>query len=268
MDENPINQLKKIEVDENGLIKGIPYKFTEEGLIDWRAMVNSKYLYVNPTPKFKEKIEKKYGKIYSELNPSEDNIEDSDLVILLAGIKYLLRLRQYHSVEYIIKESNQEFAAVNCIIKFAPNYESLGKEIIFSDCACASVANTNGFGNNYLLEMATNRSLARCVRSFLNINIVSKEEMNSNIEVAQEKSSFLSDGKQVELLKTVMETRIPKVTWQNIKEKLSLEGRFDESWKSIDKLPKDIIFELISRLKKKPETAKEKPVEPEKIETT
>ena len=39
--------INKIERDENGLVKNLEYKFTEDGAIDWRAMVPLKYLYVN-----------------------------------------------------------------------------------------------------------------------------------------------------------------------------------------------------------------------------
>jgi len=249
MEEIKQNQLKKLELDESGLIKGIQYKFTEEGLVDWRAMVPSKYLYVNPSPKIREKIEKKYGKTYTELDLEKDNIEDSDLVILLAGIKYLLRLRQFSSVQYNVVETNQEFAAVNCIIKFAPNYESFNKEIIFSDNACASIANTNGFGNNYLLEMATNRALARCVRVYLGINIVSREELSSTPEQVVEKQSILSSSTQIKLLQDLLDAK--KVTWKHLQERMKMDGKFDESYTSIDKLPKDLIFEYIGRLKNK-----------------
>ena len=44
---------KKITRDADGLIKGLEYQFTEEGLIDWRKMLDDKWLYPNPGKKLK-----------------------------------------------------------------------------------------------------------------------------------------------------------------------------------------------------------------------
>ena len=253
-----MNELKEIKRNNFGLIEGLEYKFTEDGAIDWKSMVDPKFIYVNPSNK--EKMAKKYKKPYEEIKPFEDKVEDIDLVIMLGGIKQIMRLRGFNSVKYQIKEANENYAAVNCIIKFIPNYESSMQEVEFSDNACASPSNTTGFGQRYLLEMATNRSLCRATRSFLGLNIVSKEELNTGIE-DEPKSS--APDKSINLLQDLMDKK--HVNWAHIantlkrddeKSKLELKDgqtfipKWNENYKSIQDLPKPVIFDLLDRLKK------------------
>ncbi len=249
MDETPINQLKKIERDENFLVKGVDYKFTPEGLVDWRAMVPIQFLYVNNDIKNRERVERVYGKPYNEIDIIKDKVKDSDLIILLGGIKYIAKLRSFKSISYNIHTSNQEYVAVNCKIKFSGNYETLGEDIDFEDNACAHLNNTNSFATRYLLEMATNRAFCRAVRNFLNINIVSKEEIFSNAEQEQPKS-VMAPSKQIKMLDNIMEAK--GASWPQIIEKLKKENKWDDKYKSTADLPGDIIFDYIERLKKLP----------------
>lgn len=246
------NVIKEITRNKNGLIEGFEYKFTEEGLIDWRGMIPSKYLYINPSNK--TRIEKKYGKPYDELDPINDKIEDIDLVQLLAATKYLLRLRGYESVESLIKESNENYASVNCKIKFVPNFETEGRVIIYSENACANLQNTNGFGQKYLVEMATNRALARCTRNFLNINIVSKEELSGGNEYESNQNS--NDSQVTALIEKVdREMKKRNISFEQLKNviligKDKLQGA--ENFKSLEDCPRDKLFNLYDRLKKVP----------------
>ncbi len=230
--------------NEYGLLD-IDYHFNEDSSINWKAMVDPKFIYVNPSNK--AKMTAKYGKLYEELKPIEDKIEDVDLVIMLAGIKQLLKYRGFKSLKYDIKESNENYAAVSCSIIFVPNFESQMEQQEFSDNACAHFGNCNGFGQKYLLEMATNRSMCRTVRSYLNLNIVSKEEIFDGSNIEQDNSPKIPPQKQVNMLKDLM--TVKKVTFEHIVTKLKNEKKWDEKYTSIEKLPADIIFELLSRIK-------------------
>lgn len=170
---------KSFSRNEFGLLE-VNYVFNDDSTVNWKSMIPPQYLYVNPDMKRRDKLEKKYGKTYSEINPVEDKVEDIDLIQLLGAAKYLLRLRGYKSLRYVIKESTEHYASVSCSIVFNGNYETQMQDVEFSENACAHPGNTNGFGQKYLLEMATNRAFARCVRNFLNINIVSKEELGAD----------------------------------------------------------------------------------------
>ena len=96
-------KLKKLEIDENGLIKNLKYHFTEEGLVDWKSMIPVKYLYINNDIKNRARIEKKYNKNYNQIDIINDKVEDSDLVQLLAGVKFLLKIRRYLDIKYTKK---------------------------------------------------------------------------------------------------------------------------------------------------------------------
>ena len=71
------------------------------------------------------------------------------------------------------------------------NYETGGQPVSFSAIGDASLSNTFDFAQNYLAAIAENRAFVRCVRNFLKINIVAKDEIgpsNSAIDTAKVES--------------------------------------------------------------------------------
>lgn len=250
LDDKP-NLVKRVELDDLGLIKGIEYKYTPDGFVDWRAMIPSQYLYINPTDK--EKMQKKYGKPYEELNIIEDKIQDSDLISTLQASKYLLKLRGYSSVDFQVIQATESYAAVNCKIEFNGNYETLFKPIKYSDNASANLNNTVKFAQNYLVEIATNRSFVRCLRNALGIAIISKEELGSDKpkDEVEEPRHLLPSARQIKNLSDVMDAK--GVRWEHIETKLKEEFKWNNEYKSIKDLPKEIVFEFIDRIRKMPD---------------
>lgn len=236
------NTLKKIDRDENGLIIGIDYIFDENGLVSWKDMVSPMFLYVNPDPKKRKKIEEKYKKAYSEIIPSVDKVDDQDLIIMLGGLKQLLRLRGFEKVCYNIKESNENYAAVSCSIVFSPTFESEFKSQEYTENACAHPANTMSFAQNYLLEIATNRALARCIRNYLNINIVSKEELSA-ASSTEEESKIIAPNPHPILEKMLIERKI------DINELKKLVKQPDATWTNINDISRVQAFSIIGFLK-------------------
>ena len=232
--------------NEFGLIEGINYVFQEDGGVNWKAMVDPKFLYLNPDMKRRNKIETKYGKKFEEIKPLEDKVDDTDLVISLGGIRQLAKLRGVSSVHHTIKESNEHYASVNCVVYFIPSYESEGREIRYSDNACAHFDNTNGFGKSYLLEICSNRSFCRCIRAYLNLSIVSAEELGGQTNGSSESQEDMATT----LLKDTMAQH--GVTWEKIQSKLieeKVEGA--ENFKGVSDVPRVQQFALIERIKKK-----------------
>lgn len=216
----------------NGLVK---YNYTPEGFIDWRKMINSKYLVPN-----KQNFEK-FGK---SVPKSIDGLEDKDLLILLAGIKELANIRGYSSVEYSVSSPAGDYIAAVCRITWLPNFETEGKSLTFSAIGDASPFNTTSFGKNFLGPMAENRAFVRCVRNFLKINITGQDEM------APSASEQIIEDTSSNILEELMKKH--GVTFQKIKEKL-IEEKFDNAslLESISDIPKFKQFELIERIKKK-----------------
>ena len=62
----------QVKRDSNGLLEGVDYVFTEDGLIDWRKMVKTEYLVSNRDRTSETDVTK---------------LTDAQLIILLGGIK-------------------------------------------------------------------------------------------------------------------------------------------------------------------------------------
>ena len=165
-----------------GLYNHIQYIFNEDGTVNWRAMIPNKYLYINPdivsNASRAQAFTNKYGKKPSEINLDVDKVEDKDLTILLGGIRYLANLRGMDKFTFNVKESRNDYSVIECNIDWISNYENPGYGSS-SGVACASPQNTSQFVVHYLPEMASNRAFCRAVRNYLNIDIVSKEELGN-----------------------------------------------------------------------------------------
>jgi hypothetical protein len=108
-----------------------------------------------------------------------------------------------------------------------------------------------------LVEAASNRAYARNIRNFLNINVVSRDEISGGSETEysgiDNKQDVTSDI-QVTKLSSVMAKK--KISFELLKDKLIKEKCFDgvENMTSLDNIPKEMILNLIERLRRyKPE---------------
>ena len=79
-------KVKKINRDTNGLLvdKKVNYIFEENGMIDWRKMINTDHLYANPSKKLSE--------------TDVTKLKDTEFCILLSGLKELAQIRGYSKV--------------------------------------------------------------------------------------------------------------------------------------------------------------------------
>jgi hypothetical protein len=236
------NLIKTVERDENGLVKGIDYIFRDDGTIDWRKMVKPEYLAINV-------------KNVKETDVSKVN--DEDLIILLAGLKDLAKLRGFTSVKFQIATASSQYVAAKCSIEWRPNYETEQIPVTYEAIADANDENTFGFASQYLAAIAENRALARCIRGFLNINIVAKEELK---ELPQVKDNPTDP---VTLLKTLMNSK--NITFEKLKAKMVKDGvNGVNEIENIYQIPVPKVLELIQIIRTaKPRNKKPKltPVE-------
>lgn len=217
---------------DNGLIN---YVYNSEGMIDWRKMINPKYLVPN-----KQNFEKSGRPIPKSI----EGLEDKDLLILLPGIKELAQIRGFNSVEYQIETPAADYIAASCKISWIPNFETENREVVFSAIGDASPFNTTNFAKVFLGPTAENRAFVRCVRNFLKISVCAQEEMSPS------PSDQIIEDTSSNILEELMKKH--GITFQKVKEKL-IEEKFDksESFESISDIPKFKQFELIERIKKK-----------------
>jgi hypothetical protein len=172
--------------DEHGLLNSVDYIFNEDGSVDWRAMIKPEFLYPN----------KGWFDMRNQSTPtSTEGLKDNQLLIMLGGIKDLARLRGFHSVESDTKTEG-DYVTAKCCITWAPNYESNNEHILFEDVANATGENTDDFCYKFLETIACNRAFVRCVRNFLNINIVGADEIDksNNKEPSNQKTQAISNA--------------------------------------------------------------------------
>ncbi len=224
---------KKIERTVDGLIKGVKYVFTDDGLIDWRKMVKTEYLVPNRSRTKETDVTK---------------LEDNQLLILLGGIKELAQIRGYTSLEYDTVSPSADYVVATCKITWTPNYETEGQAVTFSAIGDASPSNTQSFAKFFLGPIAENRAFVRCVRNFLKINIVGQEELgNAKLAEGQPEAENPADPKT--LLEKIMKEK--GVSFDTLKKKLVKEKYEDaEKIQKLEDIPKMKTFELIERMKK------------------
>ena len=228
-------KIKKIVRDENGLLPNTDYVFTEDGLIDWRKMIKSEYLVIN----------KDSAKGETDIS----KLKDWQLIILLGGINELAQIRGYTNVTYDVVSPSSDYVVATCNITWRPNYETEGQEVMFSAIGDASPNNTTGFGQAFLAACAENRAFVRCVRNFLRIAIVGKEELSgsNNINASlQQGDQALNQSDPKTLLQELMKKK--NVSFDTLKSKLDSENYDISKVNSLNDLPKIKVFELIERL--------------------
>jgi len=164
--------------DSLGLLQSVDYKFNEDGSVNWRAMVDSKHLF--PNKSWFEARDKPMPR-------SIDGLQDNQLLIKLAGIKELAKLRGYNSVRYNVVKCEKDHVSIKCEISWIPNFENPTQEsdflppsTHFEDVANATTENTSNFATKFLETIAANRAFVRCVRNFLNVHIVGDDEIDKS----------------------------------------------------------------------------------------
>lgn len=163
--------------DERGLLTNVNYIFNQDGSINWRAMVKPAHLYPN-----KGAFER-FGKPVPD---SIEGLEDNKLLIKLAGIKEVAKLRGYSSIDFQFPKLERDYVVATCRINWITNFESTNQIDgddnwhcnSYMDVANATSENTDGFGQKFLETIAANRAFVRAVRNYLGIHIVGEDEID------------------------------------------------------------------------------------------
>jgi len=133
--------------------------------INWREKVLPEFLYPNKEWFIKRSL---------AVPDSIDGLQDNQLVIKLGGLRHLLEERGYLSVDTTLTHVESDHVSAKCVIIFRDDEH---EDIHYSANASAHKNNTDDFGMRFLEAIAENRAFARCIRNFLNINVVSDEEL-------------------------------------------------------------------------------------------
>ena len=256
-----------------GLIPGIQYKFDELGLINWKAMIPTKYLMVKKDKE--EQVKRKY-KVDDLSTLDLSTVEDYFLFVKLGGMNYLATLRGYKSLRHHVDYVSDNKAVVTCTMEFTPNFEN-PDGFTCSGVANASIFNTSGGFESYIETFAENRSFTRCVRRALRINMVTEEELGGDDKkqlredvvkaaVARAKSSGLTHEdvpaaateitgfKPSDRLAQMCQTNNPPISFEAVKRgamKFKSELTTDpETWTEFKSIGNTDAFILIGKFKK------------------
>ena len=194
------SQLDFWKRDEGGLLP-IEYIFKDDepNKIDWYKMIPKKFIVPN-----RDKFPKDTN--FKSLDITE--IDDSKLLILLGGFRYLSSLRGFNYIKQSINFAYPDFVAMTCEIELIPNLETSMQSKIFIGEADAHSRNTHSFAVNYLTCIAGNRAFARAWRNALEIPVLSFDEVgpNNNSEnTNNSETAIKAGGPHAALLKKIQE---------------------------------------------------------------
>lgn len=241
----------KIKRNELGLMDQVEYKFNEDGYVDWRAMIPKEFIVVN----------KEY---FKDLAPEEieklnvDEIEENKLLILLGGIKYLAKLRGFLALDTKVTFASDFKVICECRIDWIGNYETNGENVIFTGVGEATEVNTKGFAKMFLAAIAENRAFVRCVRNFLNVNIVGNDEIVGgysldNTQPAQNNKMAPSMSPTGLLEKALKEKNS---SFAALKARVISQGGKDAEeaakWETIKDIPERMAMTYVSKIRSQP----------------
>lgn len=161
--------------DGDGLIVGHPYRYTPEGRVDYRAMLDPRHLFV--VDEKADRVVKAQGKPIGECDLTQVN--PKWLRVRKGGWRQLLNLRGFRSVSYHSLTVAPDKAAVVCEIELIPNYETDGYPVIAAAIASASTRSMDRNMLPYMEAFAENRAFARAVQLALAIDILSEDEIDA-----------------------------------------------------------------------------------------
>ena len=159
--------------DERGLIKNVNHIFKKDGTVDWRAMVNPAHLYPNKDW---------FARRNMAVPETSEGLRDDQLLIKLAGIKEVAKLRGFNRVTFNFPKLDNDYVVATSQVDWIENFETSFDPNAFTmiasmDVANATSENTDGFGQKFLETIAANRAFVRTVRNYLGIHIVGEDEI-------------------------------------------------------------------------------------------
>lgn len=169
--DNYFNGPLKLRRNEFGLLKNVDYKFSPDGFINWRAMIEPEYLYPN----------KDWFRKYDQPVPNSiEDLEDYQLIIKIGGLNKLAAIRGFSMIDHETTHVGEDAVYDKCTISWIPNYETDMKDVIYSYGANSNDKNCGDFMRSFKETQAEYRSQSLCIRKFLNINIVSDAEIDKS----------------------------------------------------------------------------------------
>jgi hypothetical protein len=238
-------QCSLFQRNDCGLLSFIDYKYKENHLIDWRAMIRPEHTVINS--QYKNELEQNLQKRIEDIDVSD--VDDKHLLILLAGFKELASIRGYESVTYNVINASPDYVGVSCRIVWLPNYESGFRPLTFESLADASPNNTSGFARKYLMAIAENRAFVRCVRNSLGIPIVGKDEIGTMEQDFMAPAKSFNPTSPHGVLQSILQEK--KKSFEKFREEwVSIGHEEAKVWTGLGDIPPEQIFSILEAIKR------------------
>ena len=250
--------------DSNGLLIKKEYKFTEEGFVDWRAMIPEKYIVLNEETCAAAGIDVSAMTDEEQVEFAREQAKDDQLLVLLAGYKELAKIRGYISIEPKV-DSYEDKAVAHCEIQWTPNFENPGFANSVTSVATATPENTHGIFSNFLESIAENRAFSRAVRTSLGIHILSEAEVTKggdSVDGASSKDTEPTESPDASVrgaLKSYLKK--DKISFATLKSAMVKKNAFngqEREWDDVDDMPAPCVLEVLDKLKKNKATKAKK----------
>jgi len=222
-----------------GLPDNISYEIDDLGFINYRKLIPQEFLVPN------RQIFQKKDMIVPK---TVEGLDDNQILVLLAGWRWLARVRGFKSVTHEILSASNDAVLGKTTVCWRGNFETNYEDICFSALATASINNTTGFGQYYLAEMAENRGFSRAVRGFLNISLVGADEI-ADIKEKQPVQEFKMTEPHGVLQKKLSERGKSFEKFKSEWLKLGHDEAGD--WDVIEDIPIKDVWTILEMIKKK-----------------
>lgn len=232
---------ENLQRNEYGLLVGLNYEFDDLGFVNYRKLIPLEYLVPN---------RQIFIKRNEPVPKTIEGLDDKEILVLLAGWKWLAKVRGFKSVAHTVLESKPDSAVVKTTVCWRGNYETNNEDICYSALATASINNTESFAQNYLAEIAENRGLSRATRGFLNISLVGADEVGPNKNREEQATSEFKPTEPHGVLQNKLKEH--GKSFEKFKQEwIKLKHPEAEAWESIGDIPKQDVWVILEMIKKK-----------------
>jgi len=256
--EIPQSFKKRNEFGLKPLPDGQEYKFKEDGSVDWASQIPKDQLFINKA--YENKIVETLGKPLLEV--TIDEVDEKYRLATLAGIRHVANLRGFSKVEYSQPVYGVDGAVtVECRITWLPNYETEGREVVFSGLGEATKNNAPPIGKNkfgdwsfYLVAIAENRAFLRAAKIYLGLGSLLFREEVALAETVDAAPQPIAGFSPLSLLEAEMKKKTPEMSFEILKRTVisAYKGKMKDdptSWKTIRDICPNDIYTLIGLIR-------------------
>jgi len=153
----------------------------ENGLLDWRKVVDQNHLFLNPHY-FASKGIGIEDKSPEEIEELEASAPDEAWLIKLQGWNQLAEARGVKEIRYAVQYRDHETSVVYCEMKLFPNEEEK-EEVVISGIGTAGFQSVTADFLPFMDTIGSNRAKIKALRSYFGIESLGSDELNPNEKV-------------------------------------------------------------------------------------